>query len=325
MARATSDRRVAIWPARAAAALIGLLAAASTGCQLPSVVRFTMQPWTYAGAPGYQLQTDHYDIYTTVKDKELVAMFPTVVETAFTYYTTLVPPSRTPPARMPMYLFATRGEWLDFTQRTFSPERAKRLALVRGGYSEQGVAVIQYQSNAVTFVLLPHEGFHQYMYHYVTERIPAWINEGLAVCCEGQRWDGPRVTFDPWANPKRRNVLAERARDRLIPLAQLLRIDAGEALAGPASMIDTYYAQVWALVMFLREGEGGKYAASWQRLLTKLDDPNLERSAMAASISDTSSEYDFGTGVLRAFIARDLGALEVEYVQFCREDVVLHR
>ena len=50
---------------------------------------------------------------------------------------------------------------------------------------ERGITVAEYVSHAVTFPLLTHEGFHQFLYHCAYPRVPAWLNEGLAVMCEG--------------------------------------------------------------------------------------------------------------------------------------------
>lgn len=280
--------------------------------------------WSYRGRPGKELDTRHYHIYTTVTEPQLISWLPQTMETAFRFYETLAPPSRTPDEPMPVYLFAQRDEFEDFTRRTFGP-RAEILTKVRnGGFMENGVTVIEYVSHAATFPVMTHEGFHQYLHQYATPDIPAWLNEGLAVLCEGQIWgnDGLRG-FDKWHDPTRRNQLAEAlVTEKLIDLPELLRMNAGNVVGGPQRQIRTYYAQVWALILFLEDGEGGKYAADFQRLLGALGKQNLEMHARAAHISSGSRRFSFGRDLFRAFFGDDLKQIDQEYVTFMRRRIL---
>ncbi len=299
---------------------------AASGSGVP--ITFEQEEWYYAGHEGYKLTTEHYEIHTTITDDNLVNTFPRLVETAFAQYTSLAPPAVPTQARMPMYLFATRGQWADFTKRTFPPQRAKALLRIRnGGYSEKGLSATQYVTHATTFPLLAHEGFHQYLHVYVGQRVPAWLNEGLAVCCEGQRWRGNQnVDFEPWNNPLRRNKLAERLiQGRTVALRELLRTHPGLVISGPPSKVAAYYSQVWALIWFLKEGQDGKYAEGLDRLIAALSDPDVERYAKAAFISAEADEYHYGEYLFRHFISDDLNTIEREYVAFMRERVLGER
>jgi hypothetical protein len=270
---------------------------------------------------GVKLTTEHYEIYTTMRDETLRAALPTFVEAAYENYAALVPPAKTPTGRMKVYLFVARDQWEAFTRR-FTGPRAKVFLQVRnGGYSERGVSVIEYVRHEITFPLFAHEGFHQYLYHYVKPNIPAWLNEGLAVVCEGQRWGSQSIErFDPWYNPTRRNQLAEAlASDHLYPLPRLLRTDAGRIVGGSNRAVGTYYAQVWALMLFLREGANGRYAADFQRLLTSLGRDDLEQHARAAHIWSDRAAPNFGEDLFRNFISEDLDAIEREYQTFMQQ------
>lgn len=311
---------------RTACALLGgLLACALVGCQQPQArapVPFESSRWQFGHAPGSKLTTAHYEIFTTIQDPVLVNALPDFVEAAYEHYARLLPPRRVPTQRMPVYLFATRTQWEVFTRRFTGPRAPEFLRVNNGGYSERGVSVIQYVRHAITFPLFAHEGFHQYVYHCVDARLPAWLNEGLAVCCEGQRWSDRngayRVQeFDPWFNPARRNALAEAlSADRLHSLSHLLATHPGEVLDGSSQEVQAYYAQVWALILFLREGDNGRYAAGYQRLLDALAGPGLEPQARAAHIWGQERTFDFGTAVFRGFIAEDVEAAERAYRAF---------
>ncbi len=297
-----------------------MLFALLSGCGAPkqrAPVPFETEPWTFASAPGYKLTTAHYEIYTTLRDQVLRDALPGFVEAAYENYARLVPPAHAdvaqPPSlgveRMKVYLFLSRGQFEAFTRHLTGPRAKVFLQVHNGGYSEHGVSVIEYVAHQITFPLFAHEGFHQYLYHYVNARIPAWLNEGLAVYCEGQRWSTQGIKeFDPWYNPMRRNDLAAGlAGNRLHPLRRLLETDAGRIIAGSNQSVAMYYGQVWALLLFLREGAGGKYAAGLQRLLDGLNTVGSERPALNP-----------GEDLFRTFISDDLDTVEREYLDFMR-------
>lgn len=287
-------------------------------------VAFEIEPWEYRGREGRQVTTEHYTIYTTIADEYLLAALTELLESSLEYYQQLVPPLLSPQKKMDVYLFASRPEWIHFT-RAFTGPRAKQFLRVRhGGYSEQGVSVIQYTAHQTSFPLMAHEGFHQYLFHYVNPRVPAWLNEGLAVVCEGQRWKGTRIkAFDPWHNPRRRNELAEAlVRKKTYPLRELLETHAGEVLARSRLKVSTYYGQLWALSLFLREGQDGKYAERFDRMLRSLAPEELDRHARAAHIWSDDETFHPGSALFRNFIGDDLESIEREYVEFMRQKVL---
>lgn len=301
------------------AGVLGVLAGCAAEPRRPAVA-FTNEEWPFGRTTGRKLTTDHYELYTTLTDPVLIDALPDFVERAHARCRALIPPVKEPDGRMRIYLFATRSQWEAFT-RKFTGERAETFLKVRnGGYSERGVTVIEYVSHAVTFPLLAHEGFHQYLYHHVGENVPPWLNEGLAVWCEGQRWGMYALKdFDPWYNPSRKNQLIESLQGgHLHPLSRLLETHAGRIIEGSSRSVLTYYAQVWALVLFLQEGEGGKYAAGFHRLLAALGRPELEEQARAGFIWSDEAEFNFGEAIFRAYIRDDIAAVEREYVNFIR-------
>lgn len=310
----------------AVAALVFALAGLS-GCatQKPrEPVQFESEAWKYGSHAGHKLTTEHYEIYTTLRDDVLINALPDFVEAAYDNYCTLVPPTREPEERMKVYLFATRGQWEAFTRRFTGPRATVFLKVRNGGYSEQGVSVIEYVAHQITFPLFAHEGFHQYLHCCVNEQIPSWLNEGLAVYCEGQRWGTYTLKeFDPWYNPKRRNDLAEALiSNRLHRLGELLETDAGRIIEGSDKSVAAYYAQVWALMLFLREGADGRYAAGFQRLLGELGNADLPQYARAAHIWSDRETFNFGEALFRNFISDDLETAEREYLAFIRERFV---
>jgi hypothetical protein len=151
--------------------------------------------------------------------------------------------------------------------------------------------------------------------------IPAWLNEGLAVACEGQRWGTTRIkAFDPWFNPRRRNQLAEALqRDELHSLQTLIETHPGKVIQETSRSVSTYYAQVWALVLFLQQGADGKYADGYQRLLDSLDEFDPQQAARAAYIWSDRETMNAGDALFRSFISEDIETVEQEYLAFMRE------
>ncbi len=312
---ATRPRFGGTWPG---AALLVLLL---NGCATPSgrkPAQFDIQPWTFGKSAGHKIVTEHYEIYTTLDHRVLLEALPDFVAAAYARYREVIPPVRQAEGRMQVYLFATRPQWEAFTRRFTGSRAAKFLKVRNGGYSERGVSVIEYVSHDVTFPLFAHEGFHQYLFHHLNTRIPPWLNEGLAVYCEGQRWGADKLEkFDPWFNPSRRNALAEAlALNRLHALRKLLETDAGRMIESSNRSIATYYAQVWALVLFLEEGAGGKYRESFHRLRTALAQDGAEQHARVAHIWSERSAFNFGEALFRSFISEDLETVQQEYFDF---------
>jgi len=311
----------------ASVALVGGCVSSEKRTPALTDVPFQIEDWRYADNAGHRITTEHYEIFTTLTDRVLLDALPQALETAYLFYRELVPTAREPEQSMKVYLFARRGEWASFTRR-FGPQRARTLLKVRrGGYMERGITVAEYVSHAVTFPLLTHEGFHQFLFHCAHPRVPAWLNEGLAVVCEGQRWGNVGLAeFDPWHNPRRRNTLAEvLLRDELFPLDELLRINAGQVVGGSTRKISAYYGQVWALMLFLREGEEGKYADGFARLLEALGSKDLEDYARAYHVQSPRRSYSFGCDLFCNFISDDLETVEREYRTFMRQRILGER
>ncbi len=295
-----------------------LLSGLLGGCAASQPARqysYTSEEWNFGRQSGRRLTTDHYVIHTTLADDYLVDEFPALMERAFEYYQTLVPSGKRPDSRMPIYLFARRVEWEYFTRRLTGRRAPVFLKIRNGGYSHEGVTVIQYVAHQTTFPILAHEGLHQYLYHYVNPSVPAWLNEGLAVVCEGQRWTSSGLErFDASYNPGRRNQLAESYfKDRLFPLRTLLETNAGRVVNETSKTIATYYGQVWMLTQFLREGADGRYAEGFTRLLNALGSPELEQFARAAHIWSDRARPNLGEGLFRAFISEDIDQVEQEF------------
>lgn len=263
----------------------------------PASVPVTREPWTFESKPGFVYATPNYRLFTTVQSPLLVSRLPSFMETALAQYRSVLGPLPGPPGPMESYVLATRPQWVRFTQRLLGPQAEAFLKIQRGGFATRGYAVLYDVGMRDTFSLAAHEGWHQYTQRSFRQSLPVWLEEGIATYMEGYRWDQQNAgaaVFWPWANSERFEQLRRaHAAGRLMPVDRLLTTSPQELLAGrlqpsarvflrpgidvPGGLLPgmdasvdaivdaatddalNFYAQVWAMVHFLREGENGKY------------------------------------------------------------------
>ena len=237
-------------------AAVGPLAGCSTTQLSDSPVE--RQEWTSpAGVKGEEILTPHFDLRVTATDKELLEYLPNFMEAAFQGYTELMPPAETPTDRLIVYVFGTRDQWAEFTTVTYPQQAWTYLHIHSGGYTDvpSATAVGYDLRRDRTLSLLAHEGLHQYLARYFPQPVTPWLNEGLA--CQWEAFDlvGRHPIFTPRRNFLRRNDLREALtmKQGMIPLPALLGMDAGAAIRQTGRPVRAYYAQVWSLVLFLRE------------------------------------------------------------------------
>lgn len=178
-----------------------------------------------------------------------------------------------------VYLFAERSQWLSFTRTTLGKQSEPYTRITRGGYAWGGRAVLMDMSergltgaeaDAATLTIAAHEGWHQYTQRTFKQPLPVWLEEGLATVMEGlvdQSTGHAHIRSAhggswPPANPQRLEDLAKATRNgRLLSLEALLSASPTGLLSGMARdgspnataslEIDQYYAQTWALALWL--------------------------------------------------------------------------
>jgi len=301
----------------------------AAGCSAPSQTGpavFTTADWTYKGAAGSELTSYHYKIYTTCKRKPFVRALPTFLETCYAAYAKLLPPSPELQAAgeladgkpLKTYLFQRRRQWERFVEE-FSPKRAETYKRIRrGGFTERGITVSHYGTQRSTLSILAHEGLHQYLEATGRNRIPAWINEGLACYFESFDLVGGRPVFDPANNTLRTPALRKAlATDSLIPLREILATNAGIAVHQKAQHVSSYYAQEWSLILFLLHSPlENPYYADFHKLLDELGTKAMRRKANAYLATDTNGTMSRGEAVFRAYVTDDLNTFESDYKKY---------
>jgi hypothetical protein len=285
-------------------------------------VTFATEQWSYQGSPGTMLTSQHYVLCTTCASKPLVNSMPPFLETCWDAYAKLVPCDTTPDKPLETYLFQNRWQWERFTEE-FSPERAETYKRIRsGGYSERGITVSHYGSRRTTLSTLAHEGLHQYVEATRGNRVPAWINEGLATRFEAFDLDSQnRPVFTPEKNYLRMNQLRSAMQTNdLVPLKDILATHAGIEIQKQTNRVATYYAQVWSITLYLLQPSlTTPYNAGFKKLLVELGSDTMVRKARAYLAADTDGNMSEGEAVFRAYITDDLEKFQADYEMFLRK------
>lgn len=294
----------------------------------------SVEDWLYDGAAGRVFRTDSYAVFTTSTNRTLSERLPLFMEHALAHYSTALGDLPRPRDPMKTYLFANRPEWARMTQRVMGNDAGPYLQIQRGGFSSQGTAVLYDIGIRDTFAIAAHEGWHQYTQSTFRVPLPVWLEEGLATYMEGFRWDalrrrppvpdataGPSLPqFQPWYNWERYTALTRVARaNRLMPLDQLVETTPQELVDSSGDRALAYYAQVWALTLYLAEGENGAMRADLEAMIADASSGRLT-SRVSRDIGDRGARLQLsrrrGDAVLRTYFGKSAADMDAGYREF---------
>ncbi len=310
---------------RTASIALAAIAAALTGCasnpstdramsdlgadDRPIDVVVSAERWSFDDAPGWVVTTPSFRVYTTGRPNMTTDRLPVFLEYALARYTTDLAPLPRPERMLETYMMQSRHEWERLTRRTMGKNADTYLRIARGGYAAGGRGVYFNIGPRDSLLIAAHEGWHQYTQAAFKRPLPVWLEEGIAAYMEGFRWDPARPNrpiFLPWSNPDRFDALRDAVvQGRLQTLAELVSTTPQERIAAGGDEVLAYYAQLWALVHFLREADAGAHAGNLSRLLGDAASGRLDRTL----------EAHLGTDHARASIRRRSGP-EIMLVYF---------
>jgi hypothetical protein len=151
------------------------------------------------------------------------------------------------------------------------------------------------------------------------------LEEGIACFMEGFRQPpgAPEPSFLPWRNPERYAELRSAARKgRLATLREVLEGSPQSFLAVSRDAQLCYYAQVWVLVHYVRDGEGGRYRAGLEQMLADAVDGSIpDRIRRSPAIPDArgrrlAAESKSGIWLVLAYLDDDYERFERGYDRF---------
>jgi len=264
----------------------------SEGAAAAPTVPAGAEPWSYDGADGRVYVTASARIHSTLAVGSLDRALPSFVERAVSHYRTALCELPAPRDPLETYIFGTRSQWERHTRERLGSSAGPYLAMGKGGFTTEGDAILYDIGPLDTLTIIAHEGWHQYTQRTFKQPLPLWLEEGVACWMEavrpgrGQSASSP---FMPWRNHERFSELRNGARrGDLIPLEALLDSSPEQFLRQGKDRMLLYYAQVWALVHFLREGENGRYAEALRTLLLDASEGTLHARMQNSQIFPNS-------------------------------------
>ena len=276
-------------------------------------IQFTRTPWAYESYEGVHIQTEYWNVYTTIGYEHIVNLLPMFYEELVDHYSTVFGQLPTPARRMDVFLFATQSQWRMKVQDMLGRDAEQWYSLGRGGLTIDGVAVLydldRRGRSRTTLRIAAHEGWHQYAEAIFQSELPTWLDEGIGTWMEGFRMRNGSIQFEPTSNWDRLNSLRKLVyAKRLMPLTEVMSSNPSALLSDSRSSLLGYYAQLWGLTSFLIEAEDGNYR---EELL------NIFQQALDGTLNGRRVNPSYW---LR-FFTDDEKALELEYQDWIKQFV----
>lgn len=286
-----------------------------------------IEAWKFGEKAGECIDVGTHRIHSTLRDPLIRERMQIFLPTALDHYRSALIPLPLPDGPIDVFLFGTRSDWIAYTRERLPEEAGIYEKIGRGGFTIDGDAVLYDIGRWDTFTIAAHEGWHAYTQRVFRHPLPVWLEEGIACYVEGVRGNsnGAPPTFMPWRNFERfgelRDVVGD---DRFVPLSDIVAGTPQDFLKNGRSTLLGYYAQTWALVHFLVEGEGGRYRAGLERLLRDAVDGRIASTVWDSDRAGTRSERRMAIGrhvgpaVMRVYFNEDIEEISGQYEAFVR-------
>jgi len=281
------------------------------------------KPWQFGNRTGHEIVTPHYQIYTTIKDPIYQHLLVKVLEASHARAVKMDPESHVD-GPLVCYVFRNRDEWEAYTKMRGGANAGIYLHIAAGGYCQQGVFAGYDLGRDQTLSVIAHESWHQFSWFAFKDRLPSWLEEGLATQNEGVEWDGVTPRFASEDNFQRWLALKAALREnRMWKISDLVRMHAGQAIKRQQKDVDSYYAELWSLVLFMKSSP-----VYLPRMMHLIDDAREGKLTVALAGSGlTKAEIDnfterwntiAGPIYLRKYITNDPDAMQAEYEAWAR-------
>lgn len=213
--------------------------------------------------------TENFIFVYDVRDQLLMKRMKHDLEVIRKKYTEMFPPIRPIEAVSTVRVCKDREEFLKFAE--IDPKMP-----IAGFWNSNSRELVFYNNvkdpNFPTaswedaFVVLYHEGFHQYIYYACGEIAPhSWFNEGLGDYFSGSKIGElatkvEKIAENPWRVGTVKKMVTEKT---FAPLAKLVRFEQPEYYQKGGF----YYAQGWSLIYFLSDPKVIKRHPLWGKIL----------------------------------------------------------
>ncbi len=289
--------------------------------------------WGSPVGPGEVVITEHYHIFSTVRDRAINQDLPGFMEASHGYYLELtgLPESFDYPELLSIYVLDNRDQWKALSRHRFGEDSEVVNSIGAGGYTVRGVCAFWDIGFMPTLSVAAHEGFHQFVYHRLKHRIPMWAEEGLCSVIEGFSTYQGQVTFTPNRNVARYTDLRTSiVQNYWMDLEKILPMSSGQAVQMSSRRTLGYYGQLWSLILYIRSVP--EYREGFEQMLADAAggqfDTALEMPASAIeSLAQRPGIYNPRVSVplFKHYITDDFETFNREWKLFARDLVDLPR
>lgn len=292
--------------------------------QEPSVS--SVRPWKSKYGEGFVLETRNYRIFTTLTDPLMLRQIPGFLESAYRAYQQQIPQNLESASLFDVYLFATRDQWENFTKDFTGDQADVYLKIKRGAYYLNGSCIAYNIGRKQTFSVLGHEGWHQFASRHFRYRLPSWLDEGIAMQFEVSQYNNGFFEFKPRENLNRIGILKlAMADNRMMGIDQIITTNPGMVIVhGDTKDSAYYYAQMYALVRFLREASHSRRLIPYNSMLNGAINgkwpigENAARIASDRNIMMTSGHNAAISKIIfENYFGNDYQKMQNEYLYFC--------
>ncbi len=298
---------------------------------LPGVQK--VERWDNPYGEGLIIETQHYRVYTTLLEPLMLRQVPAFVEAVWKQYQNQLPVAVKSDEKSIVYIFKDRQQWEGFTKQFAGDQWQLYMKIKKGAYFLNGACVAYNIGRTRTFSVIGHEGWHQFCNKYFKYRLPSWLDEGIAQLFEQSEFDSGKFVFSPAKNLQRLGALRLTLENKhLIRLRELISVNPGEVVMWEESdnAVMAFYAQVYALVRFLREDGYGKRLPNYQQMLLGALNgkwPLDETEARIASDRNIPLTVQWNRYIAQKlfdiYIGENIEQVEPEYQAFCTK-IVYH-
>jgi predicted small secreted protein len=294
----------------------------------------SIQEWNDIAESGLLITTNHYNIYTTMNDALMLRSLPGFVESLHREYLNksgITSVSRNPKV---IYLFQTREQWEQFGKTFTGDMWPVYQKIKKGAYYVNGACVTYNIGRSDTFGIIAHEGWHQFSHRHFKYRMPAWLDEGMAMQFEGFRSARGGYRFAPSYNTMRLQGLKRSFEQGQMPgLVSLLSENPAVVISGdqkdaPAT-INAYYSRMYALVRFLDQYGGGIYKPRLRSMMVSLVQGTWKVPDSVADMLDdrnniltTKANSEIGIRLFTDYYGKDIAAIEEQFDRYCYSLVI---
>jgi hypothetical protein len=119
---------------------------------------------------------------------------------------------------------------------------------------------------------IQHEGFHQYVDKVLTQRIPVWVNEGMAEYFGHGVWTGDSYVLGVIPPDRLGHVKSLIKNGQIVPFLEMLEMTYQQ---WTSKLEGRNYDQAWAMVHFLVHADGGRYLGPFDGFILDVAERNL--------------------------------------------------